>query len=285
MKRIFKKHKVCSFGSVSFQHLHIFDTRGKAKLPISAKSVLIIIFPYYSKNAFMGNLSAYCSVKDYHFVIMEQLKSIIFDLKKLFPLEEFVPFVDVSPVDEVDAAVKAGLGIKGKNSLLITPLYGSFVFIGEIVTTLQLEDILQDDKGCMGCGICQKSCPGRCISDTGIIKESCASFISQKKQSLTKTETEILKRADTVFGCDICQNVCPHNSAILSAKNISSPLLAISSIDKNTPHEISENLFRDDIVSSITPQNVEGLYKTRAFGFRGLSVLQRNLALYNEDKA
>ena len=78
---------------------------------------------------------------------------------------------------------------------------------------------------------------------------------AKKKGRLTDEEVEILKKSGSVFGCDVCQKVCPMN--------------------KNAKQE--RNLFSDDIIATVTRENVESLYKQRAFGFRGLKTLQRNL--------
>ena len=267
MKNILEKYNLADFSVVSFQHLNTFEVRSKQRIPQNASSVIVIIFPYYNNCTCGGNISAYCAVSDYHIVVMEQLKSICSDLAEKYPDHSFVPFVDSSPIDEVDAAVKAGLGVKGKNSLLITEKWGSFVFIGEIVTDMELECELHTDKGCLNCGLCVKNCPGGAIADGIIEKEKCASFISQKKQELTEEQYGILKRAKTVFGCDICQKVCPHNKKVLAG-------------DREA--QKGNTLFCDDVFATVTKENVEAVYKDRAFGFRGLKVLQRNLEIYGE---
>ena len=218
-----------------------------------------MIFPYFNKSAFSGNISAYCAVADYHTVVGMKLKSICHNLVEKYPGYSFVPFVDASPVDEVDMCVKAGLGVKGKNSLLITPQFGSWVFIGEILTDMPFDTVCYEDKGCLDCGLCAKACPGGAVG-CGVITEKCASHISQKKGELTQEETDILARAHTVFGCDICQTVCPMNKKV----------------------EEAPNLFSDDIFSTVTAENVENIYKSRPFGWRGLKVLQRNIEIYNK---
>lgn len=255
---VLSQHHIYHFGCVSFQHLNILNVRSKSRIPHNCTGAIAIIFPYFNKSAFCGNISAYCAVADYHTIVGMQLKSICDDLSAIYPDHRFVPFVDSSPVDEVDMAVKAGLGVKGRNSLLITPQYGSYVFIGEILTTLPLETTCFENTGCLDCGLCRKACPGGAILH-GVQTEKCASHISQKKGDLTAEETAILSRAHTVFGCDICQTVCPMN------KNIAR----------------QPNLFSDDIFSTVTAENVESIYKSRPFGWRGLKVLQRNIEIYN----
>ena len=120
MKKVLESFDMAAFSFVSFQHLNIFDVRSKQRIPQNSKTAIAIIFPYYNKSTSVGNISAYCAVTDYHTVVMAQLKSICADLAEKYPQHSFVPFVDSSPIDEVDAAVKAGLGAKGRNSLLIT---------------------------------------------------------------------------------------------------------------------------------------------------------------------
>lgn len=263
MEKVLFEHKIYHFGYVSFQHLNIFEVRSKARIPENCKTAIAIIFPYYNKNAFGGNISAYCSVQDYHTVIGMQLKSICEDLKTKYPENNFAYFTDSSPVDEVDMCVKAGLGVKGRNSLLITPKFGSYVFIGEILTDREVDNTTcYENKGCLNCGLCERMCPGSAIEKFHINKDLCASNLTQKKGELTDKEEKIIANAHTVFGCDICQLSCPMNRRI----------------------EEIDNLFSEDILSTVTEKNVENIYKSRRFGWRGLKVLQRNLEIYNKNK-
>ena len=260
MESILKSYNLADFSCVSFQHLNLFEVRSRARLPQNSKTAIAIIFPYYNKTAMEGNISAYCAVEDYHIVAMEQLKSICADLKTAYPQYAFEPFADASPIDEVDMAAKAGLGVKGDNSLLITEKWGSFVFIGEIVTDMETDTVLCGVKGCCHCGRCSKACPGGAVKGGVVNSADCASRISQKKGQLTERETDILRKAKTVFGCDICQKVCPHNKDICT----------------------DSNLFSRNIVNRVEKETVAQVYKSRAFGFRGLKTLERNLEIYGE---
>ena len=261
MEKLLSDHNIRHFGFVNFQHLNILPVRSRWRIPHNCTRAVAMVFPYYNKNAFGGNISAYCSVQDYHTVVMMQLKSICEKRAEKYPGHLFVPFVDSSPVDEVDMAVKAGLGVKGRNNLLITPHSGSWVFIGEILTTLPLPTTNCENAGCLDCGLCIKACPGGAIAD-GVCTARCASHISQKKGQLSPREIRILSDAHTVFGCDICQTVCPMNNGV----------------------QQQENLFSDDILNTITPENLRPTFKTRPYGWRGAPVLERNLQIYQDSE-
>ena len=262
MEKVLQEHQIYHFGYVSFQHLNIFDVRSKARIPENCTGAIAMVFPYYNKNAFGGNISAYCSVEDYHVVAMMQLKSMCSSLKDKYPDYNFVPFTDSSPINEVDMCVKAGLGVRGRNSLLITPWYGSYVFIGEILTDMPLENTTcYKNKGCLNCGLCEKACPGKAISQFGVNTEKCASHLTQKKGELTEEEIAIIEKAHTIFGCDICQLVCPMNKHVTEVPN----------------------LFSKNIMNTVTKENVAGIYKSRPFGWRGLKVLERNIEIYNKN--
>ncbi len=259
IEKLMLENEVFDYNFISFQHLNILDVKSKERIPRDSKSVIACIFPYFSKKALNGNISAYCAVPDYHTVIRMKLKSISEKLKEIYPNEEFEVFVDSSPIEEIDMALKAGLGVLGKNSLLINEKYGSFIFIGEIVTTLEIKAKLKNIKNCIGCDLCIKNCPGKAINETGVNTDLCAGFLNQKKGDLQKEEIEIIKDSNSLWGCDICQLVCPYNKDL---------------------NEVS-NEFSNDIINTINKETVQAIYKKRAFGFKGLKILLRNLDLFD----
>ena len=144
------------FGCCPFEPLRpqILECRAKERLPADAKSIFVALFPYAMEEAAYqgGNLSRYAAVGDYHEIVPQYLKRAVSALEQAFPEEAFVPFTDNSPIPEVRAAALAGLGRIGQNGLLIHERYGSWVFIGEIVTTLPIDAPPHQIRPCIGCG-------------------------------------------------------------------------------------------------------------------------------------
>ncbi len=194
------------FGVCSFDKLkdNLIKCRKISEIPENAQSVIVFAFPYKVKKEKPLNISRYAAVTDYHIVVENFLNSYCSALKKEFKNNAFVPFVDNSPIPEVYAGTLAGLGVMGKNGLLITKEYGSFVFLGEIVTDLELET-KNTYKECINCGLCEKLCP------VGLNKENCISKITQQKKELSEEDKKIIKENGSVWGCDICAENCPLN--------------------------------------------------------------------------
>lgn len=248
---------ICSFDKIKSG---LIECRAKSRLPENAKSVIVACFPYLlDKSEYKNlNISKYAVVADYHEVALNRLNTACEKLKMLYPEHEFAAFADNSPVPEVRAACLAGLGVRGLNSLLITEKYGSFVFIGEIVTDLSLECADTAEKNCIMCGKCKKSCPASAISEKWVDQSKCLSAITQKKGVLSAEEEKLMKECGCVWGCDICQDVCPMN------KNAAAT-------------EIKE--FLSAPVSHIgSGCSLEG----RAYEWRGRKVIERNIAIHNK---
>ncbi|HIY09077.1 MAG TPA: DUF1730 domain-containing protein, partial [Firmicutes bacterium] len=180
-------------------------------------------------------------------------------LARRFPGYAFVPYTDSSPVPEVEAAARAGLGRVGEHGLLIHPVYGSWCFLGEIVTDLPLPPTGDGAvHPCEGCGACRRSCPSGALGKKAFAPERCRSHISQKKGVLTPWEEAQLARGGFVWGCDRCGQACPHNA---------DPL----------PTPLEE--FSRGLVPVATRENLPLLVRTHACGWRGKGVLERNLKI------
>lgn len=239
--------------------------RGAALLSQRHKSVLCCVFPYGVGEIPQRNLSRYACVPDYHRVAGGMLRGAAEALSAALPGHDFLAFVDSSPVREVRAAALAGLGCRGKNGLLITPEYGSYVFIGEIVTDLALENAVDTPPSCIACGACIRRCPtGAIRAAGGMDRQRCLSEITQKRGVLTGEEEELIARSGILWGCDRCQEVCPMN--------------------KDAKHTPIAAFYQDTVASidsSVTGSQVRG----RAFGFRGAGVLKRNARILEQKMA
>ena len=250
----------CDFDSVKDC---LIECRAKSRIPHNAQSVIIALFPYYlGDDAYEGSdISKYAVVPDYHNTITAILQEISAKLKKEYPDEEFVVFADNSPIPEIKAAVSAGLGVKGLNGLFINKDYGSWVFIGEIVTTMPISStgIENHNQVCDKCGICIKKCPTGALTTNGIIPEKCLSYITQKKGELTQEQEEFIKNSGCAWGCDVCQNVCPMNRRVLT--NPIAPFKDGAELKARTDSDISD----------------------RAYAWRGEKVIKRNLKILNQD--
>lgn len=257
------------FGICSFEQiLPCLECRAKQRIPQNAASVLVCLFPYYTGEHKERNISRYAMVTDYHMIAGEYLNRFCKALQEVFPQNQFEPFTDNSPIREVSAAFHAGLGRRGKNGLILHPKYGSYVFIGEVVTDLVLKPDQPLNPGeCIGCGKCQNVCPqGALQSDGSVCLERCRSHITQKKGELTDWEIGQIQDGRLIWGCDICNDVCPMNQ---EAKVL-------------TP--VPE--FLESAVAVLDAQIAERLLKTRAYNYRGKKTILRNIQLLegaNED--
>jgi len=236
------------------------------KAGIEGGSVIMLAVPYVSEDFGTGNLSEYAKCNDYHLFWREFFDRVIPMLSKEFPLYRFSGFSDHSPIDERDAAALGGLGIIGRNSLLITEKYSSFVFLGEIVTDMAIESDAASIRYCEDCGACLKACP---ISFDPTLP--CLSSVTQKKGALTDSEVLFIKKHRTAWGCDLCQTVCPHTQRALKNKTIYSRL----------PFFTQNRL--PFITYSLVSMMDDMDFARRAYSWRGRQTVLRNLEILEED--
>ena len=160
------------------------------KAEINEGFAVIFAIPYYTHACEESpNISAYAVGRDYHFYVKELEGRLIPKLKESFGDIKFALFADHSPIDERDAAARSGLGIFGKNRLLITEKYSSYIFLSELIVGARLPDGYYTEKEteyCENCGLCQKACPWL----RGESHE-CLSALTQKKGELDKDEKEL----------------------------------------------------------------------------------------------
>ncbi len=231
----------------------------------NGKTAICCLFPYY-KGGEESRISLYARSIDYHKVARDKLESLMEPFDNNAKI-----FVDIGPEDNATVALKCNLGVRGKNGLIINKELGSWFFIGYALTdavSFSSKDSLSEDsslKKCLSCNLCISSCPGNALSDN-FNASRCASFISQKKGTLTPDEEAILKKSGYIFGCDICQLSCPMNKGKGKI------------LDEFKKDRILS--FEEEELSSMSNKEFFKKYGSYAFSWRGKNVLLRNLKLF-----
>lgn len=240
------------------------------------KTIISLAFPYkydgYNSNK--TGFSLYTYGFDYHRVVKSYLDKICRFIEELGG--EAIGFVDSNPLPERYIAYISGLGFIGKNNNLITKNYGSFVFLAEVITSLELEEDKPIESQCGECDLCIKVCPTSAI----IEKENqgncnqCLSYITQKKHIEDYWFDKLKGR---VFGCDTCQMVCPYNKQAIN-----------STIEEFQPQEYMLKGELQDLIF-LTNSDFKEKYGKHSCGWRGKNILIRNALInyydnHKEDK-
>lgn len=147
---------------------------------------------------------------DYHDILNDKLQQLITYIKGEAETANFKPMVDTGELIDVAAAQRAGIGFIGRNGLLITEEFGSWVYLGEIITDLEFEPDEPVPFGCGDCYRCIDLCPtGALLGDGRMNAKLCLSYQTQTKGYMPKAFRR--KITHVIYGCDICQLVCPYN--------------------------------------------------------------------------
>jgi epoxyqueuosine reductase len=204
------------YGEMAYMANHFNKRLDTSKLVEGARSVIVVLQNYYPEEPLPPGsdylISRYAYGTDYHFVIKEKLGRLREFIQNQIAPHQCRVFTDSAPVLERAWAVKAGLGWIGKNSMLITPRNGSYFFIGEIITDLELVyDEASGGDYCGDCTRCIDACPTSAIgNDRMIDSRKCISYLTIEKRGELPEEYRG-EYKQWIFGCDICQEVCPWN--------------------------------------------------------------------------
>lgn len=203
-------------GEMGYMENHL-DKRVDPRLLVeNARSVISVLLNYFPAQKQTDTeapvLSKYAYGVDYHFVMKSKLADLLaFIQQEIAPCEGRC-FVDSAPVLDRAWAARSGLGWIGKNTNLISPEYGSFFFIGEIILDLELpasDKVVRNH--CGNCTRCLDACPTTALVAPFVLDaRKCISY--QTIENRGEIDSELKgKFENRVFGCDICQDVCPWN--------------------------------------------------------------------------
>ena len=236
-------------GSMKYME-NYFDLRiDPTKLVPGAKSVITLLKNYSPSQTISSEnkISKYAYGRDYHEVIKEQLKKLIFELQQKVGQFNGRGFVDSAPVLERSWAQKSGLGWVGKNGNLITKQNGSFFFIATLIVDVELnyDDPFTKDF-CGSCNRCVEACPTEAIlPDKTINGSKCISYFTIELKDEIIPEEMKGKFQNWMFGCDVCQDVCPWNR--FSKPHVEKafrPLPEILNLSTKEWEEINEEAFK-----------------------------------------
>ncbi len=265
LESYFSSQKIEYFAVLSYESCREINKRIIDRQGFEPRSVIIYLLPYYAGES--DNLSRYAASLDYHLAISEINAGLEKTLRENFPDARIKGYGDHSPIDERHAALISGLGVAGDSGLIINEKYGSYIFIGDMVTDIDPNLLGATEpmpiRVCEGCGACKRACP------TGILRgegNDCLSAITQRKGELTDEEKALMRKYNTLWGCDECQTSCPHNR---------NPRL--------TPIEF----FHRDRIPCLTSEILDSLsdteFERRAFAWRKRATVERNIdILYGE---
>lgn len=226
-----------------------------------ARSVVCVALDYYldpgpGRTAAAGRggrglFSIYAQGPDYHRVFDEKLEELKNKLERLHPGMKSLACADTRPVSDRTYALAGGIGWLGKNTSVISPRYGSWIFLGELITDLDLEPDDPLDSLCADCRLCIDACPtGALVEPFVLDARRCISYLTVEKRGEIAADLRE-KIGNRVFGCDTCQLVCPFNGraeeSAVFCRSEGSPLAA-ATLDEL--EKISDLRFYDETSNS-----------------------------------
>jgi epoxyqueuosine reductase len=242
-----------------------------ATILAGARSVVCVAIafahpPPRARAPLTGRISNYAWAADYHGHVRAVLERIALALDAAAGAPVTHVVCDTAPLAERAFAERAGLGWIGKHTNLIVPQLGSFVFLGEIVTTLALAENVPLKKTCGACTRCVDACPtGALRGDYTIDAVRCISDLTQRTDAIPRELRALV--GDWVWGCDLCQLACPPTRL---ARERASPAFSPS---QAAPFPALLDLLR------LRGGEFKRRYRRTALGWRGAFVLRRNAAV------
>lgn len=237
----------------------------KLSMP-NCKSIIVIALSYnvdfkpIVDEKFYGKLSKSSWGLDYHRVLKDKMEMLANEISKEIDFN-YNSYVDIGPLVDRELAKKSGIGYYGKNCNIINDELGSFIFIGYILTDLEIEPDKPIEDKCGDCKICIKSCPTNALYEPYRINPNrCISYLTQTKKPINEDLKKKMGRS--IYGCDICQKVCPKNKK------------AKKSVHKE--FSPTETYIKLDEMFNISNREFKNKYGHMAFSWRGKGIIKRN---------
>jgi epoxyqueuosine reductase len=213
-----------------------------------------------------GRISNYAWGADYHAIVRALCDRVARALDEAAGAPVTRVVCDTAPLSERAFAVRAGLGWVGKHTNLIVPGIGSYVFLGEVVTSLDLGESEPSRKSCGNCTRCVDVCPTRALrGDYTIDATRCIADLTQRTDAIPRELRALV--GDWVWGCDLCQEICPPTRR--------APQSAIEAF-RPTRDDAFPALLE---LLTMRSSTFKRRYRKRALGWRGAAVLRRNAAV------
>jgi epoxyqueuosine reductase len=194
------------------------------------RSLICVAINYYTNHSHSdypdhGKVARYGWGRDYHRVLQKRLKTLATWLQETAAASgqamQVRYYADTGPVQDKFWAQQAGLGWVAKNGNLITREYGSWVFLGEVLTTLDLQPDQPHTAHCGTCTRCLDACPTRAIAPAFVVNANrCIAYHTIENRAETLPDDIVPHLHNWVAGCDICQDVCPWNIRFAQTTNV-----------------------------------------------------------------
>jgi len=269
-------------GSMEYLNRHAEMKYHPARVLPGCRSVIVVAMDYFqppgsaasavgaASNS--GRIARYAWGRDYHNALGKRLTRVVRELRARHPGEEFRSFVDSSPLSERFFAERAGIGFTARNTLTVSRAYGSWFFLGEILSTVEYPPTPAQKElhgecphGCFRCG---EACPtGALFAPHRIDATRCISYLTIEHRGSIPEELRPLM-GDWIFGCDLCQETCPLNVRT-----------CITQVSDFSVHRAGERIKLGEILSI----EDEGSYRSRFAGTPllrpGRAAMIRNAAI------